>query len=155
MSLYLQDSFIEDIESILNSGTVVDLFDPDEFDALTMELKNDAYTVGMSDTNAQLREFFYQVNESRQLISLDELSRSSACSQEPSYHSLVLTGGQKIPRDLSPSSRIAQLYEYRLVHRMECQLDGTGSRCLFGCDRFDVSNAFHSVTNVHGGRDLR
>jgi hypothetical protein len=45
----------------LNSGTVVDLFEPDEFDALAMDLKNDAYTVGMSDTPTQLREFFYQV----------------------------------------------------------------------------------------------
>ncbi|CAF4669138.1 unnamed protein product [Rotaria sp. Silwood1] len=54
------DSFIEDIESILNSGTVVDLFEPDEFDALTMDLKNDAYSAGMSDTTGQLREFFYQ-----------------------------------------------------------------------------------------------
>ncbi|CAF3746445.1 unnamed protein product [Rotaria socialis] len=54
------DSFIEDIESILNSGTVVDLFEPDEFDALTMDLKADAYAAGMSDTPVQLREFFYQ-----------------------------------------------------------------------------------------------
>jgi len=59
--LCFQDSFIEDIESILNSGTVVDLFEPDEFDALTMDLKNDAYSVGMSDTPNLLREFFYQV----------------------------------------------------------------------------------------------
>ena len=57
-----QDSFVEDIESILNSGTVVDLFEPDEFDALTMDLKNDAYSVGMSETSVQLREFFYQVS---------------------------------------------------------------------------------------------
>ncbi|CAF3406660.1 unnamed protein product [Rotaria socialis] len=56
----LFDSFIEDIESILNSGTVVDLFEPDEFDALTMDLKADAYAAGMSDTPVQLREFFYQ-----------------------------------------------------------------------------------------------
>ncbi|CAF1414036.1 unnamed protein product [Rotaria sordida] len=56
----LFDSFIEDIESILNSGTVVDLFEPDEFDALTMDLKNDAYSSGMSDTQSQLHEFFYQ-----------------------------------------------------------------------------------------------
>ncbi|CAF4607569.1 unnamed protein product, partial [Rotaria sp. Silwood2] len=54
------DSFIEDIESILNSGTVVDLFEPDEFDALTMDLKNDAYSAGMNDTPGQLREFFYE-----------------------------------------------------------------------------------------------
>ncbi len=40
---------------------VVDLFEPDEFDALAMDLKNDAYSVGMSDTTTQLREFFYQV----------------------------------------------------------------------------------------------
>ena len=52
---------MEDIESILNSGTVVDLFEPDEFDALTMDLKNEAYSVGMSDTPGLLREFFYQV----------------------------------------------------------------------------------------------
>lgn len=52
---------MEDIESILNSGTVVDLFEPDEFEALTMDLKNDAYTVGMSDTPGLLREYFYQV----------------------------------------------------------------------------------------------
>ena len=56
-----QDSFIEDIESILNSGTVVDLFEPDEFNALAMDLKNEAYISNMSDTPGQLREFFYQV----------------------------------------------------------------------------------------------
>ncbi|CAF4334941.1 unnamed protein product, partial [Rotaria magnacalcarata] len=33
---------------------------PDEFDALTMDLKADAYAAGMSDTPVQLREFFYQ-----------------------------------------------------------------------------------------------
>ncbi|CAF4351381.1 unnamed protein product, partial [Adineta steineri] len=54
------DSFIEDIESILNSGTVVDLFEADEFNALVMDLKNDAYAANMSDTPAQLQEFFYQ-----------------------------------------------------------------------------------------------
>ncbi|CAF0983043.1 unnamed protein product [Adineta steineri] len=56
----LHDSFIEDIESILNSGTVVDLFEADEFNALVMDLKNDAYAANMSDTPAQLQEFFYQ-----------------------------------------------------------------------------------------------
>ena len=27
-----------------------------------MDLKNDAYSVGMSETSVQLREFFYQVS---------------------------------------------------------------------------------------------
>lgn len=40
---------------------VVDLFEPDEFNAITMDLKTDAYAAGMSDTPVQLREFFYQV----------------------------------------------------------------------------------------------
>ncbi|CAF0810656.1 unnamed protein product [Adineta ricciae] len=66
MALFIQekdllfDSFIEDIESILNSGTVVDLFEPDEFNALAMDMKNEAYISNMSDTPGQLREFFYQ-----------------------------------------------------------------------------------------------
>ena len=60
-SFRFQDSFIEDIESILNSGAVVDLFEPDEFNALAMDLKNEAYISNMSDTPGQLREFFYQV----------------------------------------------------------------------------------------------
>lgn len=30
-----------------------------------MDLKNDAYSIGMSDTPTQLREFFYQVKFSR------------------------------------------------------------------------------------------
>lgn len=48
----------------------MDLFEPDEFDSLTMELKTDAYSVGMSDTPAQLREFFYQVKENLSLSNL-------------------------------------------------------------------------------------
>ncbi len=35
-----------------------------------MDLKNDAYSVGMSDTSTQLREFFYQVKFNRIYIEL-------------------------------------------------------------------------------------
>lgn len=68
----------------------MDLFEPDEFDSLTMELKTDAYAIGMSDTPTQLREFFYQVKENLSSIVID-FSFVIACPSESTHHSLILS----------------------------------------------------------------
>ena len=139
LSLLFQDSFVEDIESILNSGTVVDLFEPDEFDALTMDLKNDAYSVGMSDTLVQLREFFYQVGDRRgQPVDVFSSRRSLACACESPRDPLLLSSGEEVSRDLSPAPGSSQLHEHRLVHEMERNVDGPSRGRLSRNSRSEV-----------------
>jgi dynein heavy chain len=53
----LQESFLEDINCILNSGEVPDLFDNEELDGITMELKSLANAADVPDTRAAV----YQV----------------------------------------------------------------------------------------------
>ena len=124
----------------MNSGTVVDLFEPDEFDAMTMDLKNDAFNVGMSETAVQLREFFYQVTPSFGFFNIQNDSfRLAARPNESSRDSFVFTGGEKVSRDLPVASVVAQLHEYRLVHGMERNLHGSSGGCLSRDGRFEVN----------------
>ena len=57
----LQETFLEDINCILNSGEVPDLFDTDELDNICMELKNEATEAQIPDTRAAMYEFFIRV----------------------------------------------------------------------------------------------
>ncbi|XP_069810836.1 dynein axonemal heavy chain 14 isoform X3 [Dendropsophus ebraccatus] len=54
----IQDSFLEDINCILNSGDVPDLFDKDELDGLLVELKTEAAEANMSDSPESMLSFF-------------------------------------------------------------------------------------------------
>jgi hypothetical protein len=56
----LQESFLEDINCILNSGEVPDLFDNEELDGITMDLKNAAAEADVPDTRASVYQFFIQ-----------------------------------------------------------------------------------------------
>ena len=49
---------MEDINCILNSGEVPDLFDNEELDGITMELKSAASEAGVPDTRASVYGFF-------------------------------------------------------------------------------------------------
>ncbi|GFO34548.1 dynein heavy chain 1, axonemal, partial [Plakobranchus ocellatus] len=54
----VKESFLEDINCILNSGEVPDLFDNEELDGITMELKGTASEAGVPDTRAAVYAFF-------------------------------------------------------------------------------------------------
>ncbi|RUS88172.1 hypothetical protein EGW08_004069 [Elysia chlorotica] len=54
----VKESFLEDINCILNSGEVPDLFDNEELDGITMELKGTASEAGVPDTRASVYTFF-------------------------------------------------------------------------------------------------
>ncbi|XP_056424426.1 dynein axonemal heavy chain 14 isoform X2 [Hyla sarda] len=54
----IQDSFLEDINCILNSGDVPDMFDKDELDGLLVELKAEAVEANMSDSPQSMLSFF-------------------------------------------------------------------------------------------------
>ncbi|XP_035825271.1 dynein heavy chain 6, axonemal [Aplysia californica] len=56
----VKESFLEDINCILNSGEVPDLFDNEELDGITMELKSAASEAGVPDTRASVYGFFIQ-----------------------------------------------------------------------------------------------
>ncbi|XP_066451266.1 dynein axonemal heavy chain 14 isoform X2 [Eleutherodactylus coqui] len=53
-----QDSFLEDITCILNSGDVPDLFDKEELDGLFVELKAEAAEANMADSAQSMLSFF-------------------------------------------------------------------------------------------------
>ncbi|XP_075719503.1 dynein axonemal heavy chain 14 isoform X3 [Rhinoderma darwinii] len=54
----IQDSFLEDINCILTSGDVPDLFDKDELDGLFVELKAEAAEANISDSPQSMLSFF-------------------------------------------------------------------------------------------------
>eukprot|EP00058_Branchiostoma_floridae_P021107 XP_002606597.1 hypothetical protein BRAFLDRAFT_120109 [Branchiostoma floridae] len=56
----IMESFLEDVNSILNSGEVPDLFDNDELDAISMELKSAALEAGIPDTRQAVYQLFIQ-----------------------------------------------------------------------------------------------
>ncbi len=56
-----QESFLEDINCLLNSGEVPDLFDDDEIDTLAMEMKSITSEAGIPDTRTDVFNFFIQV----------------------------------------------------------------------------------------------
>ena len=58
---HFQDSFLEDINCVLNSGEVPDLFDNDDVDAIAMDLKRAAAEAEIPDTREAVFEFFIQV----------------------------------------------------------------------------------------------
>ncbi|OWF46435.1 Dynein heavy chain 6, axonemal [Mizuhopecten yessoensis] len=54
----VKESFLEDINCILNSGEVPDLFDNEELDGITMDLKQTAAEADIPDTRASVYQFF-------------------------------------------------------------------------------------------------
>ena len=54
--------FLEDLDSLLTSGNIPDLFDVDELDSLLMELKNDAVLEGVTDERNELNKYLIGVN---------------------------------------------------------------------------------------------
>lgn len=56
----MQESFLEDINCILNSGEVPDLFDNEELDGITMDLKASATEADVPDTRDAVYQFFIQ-----------------------------------------------------------------------------------------------
>ncbi|KAL8598268.1 hypothetical protein ACOMHN_035218 [Nucella lapillus] len=56
----VKESFLEDINCILNSGEVPDLFDNEETDGIAMELKSAANSADIPDTRAAVYQFFIQ-----------------------------------------------------------------------------------------------
>ena len=61
VSLFPQESFLEDVNCVLNSGEVPDLFDKDEVDALVTELKNSSLGEDFPDARDDLFRLFLQV----------------------------------------------------------------------------------------------
>ena len=57
----VKESFLEDINCILNSGEVPDLFDNEEMDGIAMELKSAAAESQISDTRTEVYNFFIRV----------------------------------------------------------------------------------------------
>lgn len=53
------ESFIEDINNILSSGEVPNLFLPDELGEIKDEVRNDSKAAGYGDTPDKLMEFFF------------------------------------------------------------------------------------------------
>ncbi|XP_071833092.1 dynein axonemal heavy chain 6-like isoform X4 [Apostichopus japonicus] len=56
----VKESFLEDVNSVLNSGEVPDLFDSDDLDTITMDLKRAAAEAEVPDTRDAVYQFFIQ-----------------------------------------------------------------------------------------------
>ena len=59
--MFYQESFLEDINSMLNSGEVPDLFDNEEMDGIAMDLKSAAAQSSIPDTRQDVYQFFVEV----------------------------------------------------------------------------------------------
>ena len=57
-----QEDFLEDINSILNSGEVPELFDKEEIDGICIDIKNLAMEKELPDTQTALYGFFLEVS---------------------------------------------------------------------------------------------
>ena len=68
----LQESFLEDINCILNSGEVPDLFDNEEMDGICVELRQVAAQAGIPDTRTDVYNFFIKVRRRN----INKLSKS-------------------------------------------------------------------------------
>lgn len=60
--------FLEDLDSLLTSGNIPDLFDPDELNSLFMEIKNDALMDGVNDEKQELYKYLIRVGEFKKNI---------------------------------------------------------------------------------------
>ena len=58
---FVKELFLEDFDSMLTSGNIPDLFDPDELDSILMELKNDAAIEGISEEKTELYKYLINV----------------------------------------------------------------------------------------------
>ena len=56
-----KEIFLEDLDSLLTSGNIPDLFDQDELNALFMEIKNDALIDGINDEKNELYKYLIKV----------------------------------------------------------------------------------------------
>lgn len=64
--------FLEDLDSLLTSGNIPDLFDSDELNSLFMEIKNDAFLDGVNDEKNELYKYLIRVGyEARQFKNLN------------------------------------------------------------------------------------
>jgi hypothetical protein len=52
---------LEDLDSLLTSGNIPDLFDIDELNSLFMEIKNDALMDGVNDEKSELYKYLIKV----------------------------------------------------------------------------------------------
>ena len=55
-----QESFLEDVSSILSSGEVSGLFDHEDYEQIFLELKKEALKSGVRDTKEAIFQFFLQ-----------------------------------------------------------------------------------------------
>lgn len=62
VAVNFQESFLEDVNCILNSGEVPDLFDNEEIDGIAMELKAAAAESQIPDTRIDVYNFFIRVS---------------------------------------------------------------------------------------------
>jgi dynein heavy chain len=60
--------FLEDIDSLLTSGNIPDLFDADELNSIFMDLKNDAMLEGISEEKSELYKYLIKVSTNSRLI---------------------------------------------------------------------------------------
>ncbi|XP_038073413.1 dynein heavy chain 6, axonemal-like isoform X3 [Patiria miniata] len=61
----VKETFLEDINCVLNSGEVPDLFDNDDLDSITMDMKRAAAEAEIPDTREAVYQFFIQRVRSR------------------------------------------------------------------------------------------
>ena len=58
----VQEGFLEDINSVLNTGDVTDLYDHEEVNSIIMSLKTAATQAQVDDTPDAIYQFFIQVS---------------------------------------------------------------------------------------------
>ncbi len=58
-----EELFLEDLDSMLTSGNIPDLFDADELDGVFMEIKQDALMDGISEDKAELYKYLINVSK--------------------------------------------------------------------------------------------
>lgn len=63
MKLLSKELFLEDLDSLLTSGNIPDLFDADELDSLFMEIKNDAMIDGITEEKNELNKYLIKVSQ--------------------------------------------------------------------------------------------
>ncbi|XP_068088957.1 dynein axonemal heavy chain 14 isoform X3 [Hyperolius riggenbachi] len=131
----IKDSFLEDINSILNSGEVPDLFDKEELDGLFVELKTEAVEANMSDSAQSMLAFFLQRVRSKLhvVLALSPAGQTfrEHCRSHPSLvNCCTIDWYDEWPEEALCSVVTSYITEHDLLHHNLALQDGIAQVCV-------------------------
>ncbi|KAM9316864.1 dynein axonemal heavy chain 14 [Gastrophryne carolinensis] len=131
----IKDSFLEDINSILNSGEVPDLFDKEELDGLFVELKSEAVEANMSDSAQSMLAFFLQRVRSKLhiVLALSPAGQTfrDQCRSHPSLvNCCTIDWYDEWPEEALCSVVNRYVTEHDLLHTSQNLQDGIAQVCV-------------------------